>query len=167
MRIFGTDTNPDTMRWKLIKDRLTRLLRQGTSPRQLAWSLTLGLWIGVFPVIGTCNLIITFIALRYKLNLALMIALSYLVYPIQIALFVPFAWLGERLFGVVHSGLTWEVVKASFQQNIWETLKEFSEILLYASAGWLVVSLPVVTILYWITLLLFKARQRRKGFVIP
>ena len=78
------------MHWKPIKDRLTRLLRQGTSPRQLAWSLNLGLWIGVFPVIGTCNLIITFIALRYKLNLALMIAVSYLVYPIQIALFIPY-----------------------------------------------------------------------------
>ena len=166
MRIFGTDTNPETMRWKLIKHRLIQLLRQGTSPWQLAWSVTWGLWIGIFPIIGTCNLIITFIALRYKLNLALMIALSYVVYPVQIALFVPFVRLGERLFGVAHSGLTWEVVKASFQHDIWETLKGFSWTLLYASAGWLVVSLPVVMILYWTTLLLFKVRQKRKGSTI-
>ena len=150
------------MRWKPVKERFTRLLRQGTSPQQLAWSLTLGLVIGVFPVIATCNLIITFIALRHKLNLALMIAISYLVYPIQIAVFVPFVRLGEVLLGVAHSGLTWEVVKASFQQNIWETLLGFSGTLLYASLGWLVVSLPLGAIFYRISLSLLKARQQKK-----
>lgn len=155
------------MRRKPIKDRFTRLLRQGTSPQQLAWSLTLGLVIGVFPVVGTCNIIITFIALRYKLNLALIIAISYLVYPIQIAVFVPFVRLGEGLLGVTHSGLTWEVVKASFQQNIWETLRGFSGTLLYASLGWLVVSLPLGAILYRIALWLLKTRQQKKDSAVP
>lgn len=155
------------MRWKLIKDRFTRLLRQGTSPRQLAWSITLGLLIGVFPVIGTCTVILTFIGLRCKLNLALMIALSYLVYPVQIALFVPFVRLGEWLLGVAHSGLTWEVVKAGFEQDIWETLRGFSWNLLFAAVGWLVVSLPLGAILYRIMLLLLKARQRSEDSAAP
>ena len=155
------------MRWKLAQDHFTRLIRQGTSPRQLAWSLALSLLIGVFPVIGTCNIIITFIALRYKLNLALMIAVSYLVYPIQIALFMPFLRLGEWLLGVVHSGLTWELMKAGFQENIGETLKGFSGILLYASLGWLVVSLPLVAILYRIALPLLKARHQKRGSAAP
>lgn len=149
------------MRWKLVKDRFIRLLRQGTSPRQLAWSLTLGLVIGVFPIIGTCNIIMTFVALRYKLNLALMIAVSYLVYPIQIALFIPFVRLGEGLFGVTHSGLTWEIVKASLQQNIWETLRGFSGTLLYASVGWLILSIPVGVMLYLLAFSLVKASKAR------
>lgn len=149
------------MRWKLLKDRFMRLLRQGTSPRQLAWSLTLGLVIGVFPIIGTCNIIMTFVALRYKLNLALMIAVSYLVYPIQIALFIPFVRLGEGLFGATDSGLTWDIIKASFQQNIWETLQGFGCTLLYASVGWLVLSIPVGAALYALTFCLVKASKDR------
>jgi len=155
------------MKWSRVKDRLIRLIRQGTSPRQLAWSLTLSLLIGVFPVIGTCNIIITLFALRYKLNLALMLLVSYLLYPLQIALFVPFVRLGERLFQVSYSGLTWEILRLSFQQSIWETIKGFSWTLLYASTGWLVVSIPLLGVLFALTLRFVKLFFSKRPSDLP
>lgn len=89
-----------------------------------------------------------------------MVAVSYLVYPVQIALFVLFVRLGEGLLGVAHSGLTWEIVKASFQQNLWETLHGFSGTLVYATPGWLFVSLPLGAILYKIALTLLRTQSQ-------
>lgn len=146
-----------------ILHKVEKLLKEGISPRQLAWSFTLAFLIGIFPIMGTCNIIITLVALRFKLNLALMILISYLVYPVQILLFVPFIRLGEWVFRVKHSGLTWEILSAGFEQDVWETFLGFGTSLLYASAGWLLVSLATVWLLYTLSLPLMKKIYSRIG----
>ncbi|GAB2801713.1 hypothetical protein GCM10027275_54800 [Rhabdobacter roseus] len=115
-------------------------LKQGTSIRQLAWSLTLSLLLGVFPLIGTANFIITLLAVRYKLNLPLMLAISYALYPVQILLWVPFLRVGEGVLGLPAFPITWEQLRASFDLGIGFALNHFGLAMLCATLGWLLLS---------------------------
>jgi len=78
---------------------LVALMKQGATPEKLALSLACGLTIGSFPLLGTTTAICTGLALAFRLNLPVMLLGNFIVYPLQLALIVPFILLGERLFG--------------------------------------------------------------------
>src|ERR1700693_2401253 len=83
--------------------RITRpiveLLRQGVTREKMALSLALGVALGVFPVLGTTTALCALVALIWRLNLPAIQIVNYFVYPLQIALLIPFFRLGEKLFG--------------------------------------------------------------------
>src|SRR6267143_1282461 len=74
------------------------LLRQGVTPEKLALGLAIGGALGVFPALGCTTLLCTIVAIVLRLNLPAIQIVNYFVYPIQIALLVPFFRLGEKLF---------------------------------------------------------------------
>ena len=78
---------------------LVTLMKQGATPEMLTLSLACGLTIGSFPLLGTTTAICTGLALAFRLNLPVMLLGNFIVYPLQLALIVPFIILGERLFG--------------------------------------------------------------------
>ncbi len=84
---------------KNIKAKFLGFLKQGTSPRKLALSTTIGLLLGIFPMLGVTTFVMALVAVRFRLNLPLMLFVSYLIYPVQIFLIIPFVRLGEWLMG--------------------------------------------------------------------
>jgi uncharacterized protein (DUF2062 family) len=74
------------------------LLRRGTSPQKLAWSLAAGLLIGIFPVLGTTTVLCLALAFLFRLNIAASQLANHLVYPLQLLLIIPFIRLGSRIF---------------------------------------------------------------------
>ena len=78
------------------------LLRQGVTPEKMALSLALGGALGVFPALGCTTLLCLIAAIVLRLNLPAIQIVNYFVYPIQIALLVPFFRLGEKLFRATH-----------------------------------------------------------------
>ena len=89
-----------------VLDPLLTLLKQGTSPSRLAWSLALGVVIGVFPVIGATTLLCTAAALALRLNIGAMQLANYLVFSLQVAMILPWIRLGERLLGAAPEEIT-------------------------------------------------------------
>src|SRR5262245_5605129 len=91
---------PSSRSWvrRRFVDPVVRLLRQGSSPKEIAVSLALGAVIGAFPVLGTTTAICLLVSWRFRLNIVAMQIPNYVVYPIQLALIVPFIRFGERLF---------------------------------------------------------------------
>jgi uncharacterized protein (DUF2062 family) len=76
-----------------------RMLRHGASPRRLAWSLALGIMIGINPVIGSATLAALAVAHLLKLNhTATQIGVQG-AYPLQLLLLLPFLRAGSWLFG--------------------------------------------------------------------
>lgn len=73
-------------------------LRQGTTPRQIAFTLAAGSVIGIFPVLGTTTVLCALLGLVLRLNQPIIQLVNYLVYPLQIALLFPFYRAGEWLF---------------------------------------------------------------------
>jgi uncharacterized protein (DUF2062 family) len=75
------------------------LLRMGASPRRLAWSIAVGLAIGINPLLGSTTLACMVVAVVFRLNLAASQVANHAMYPLQIVLMVPFLQLAARVFG--------------------------------------------------------------------
>jgi uncharacterized protein (DUF2062 family) len=92
-----------TMRSKLadsvdsINRNMALWLRQGISPRRLAFTLALGFAIGCIPVVGIPTLLCAALALALRLNLPAIQAANYAVMPLQLLLIVPFVRFGGWL----------------------------------------------------------------------
>ncbi len=78
----------------LIKD----LLSQGLTKRQVALALVVGISIGCMPLVWGTSLLCIIAAYLLRLNQVLVQLANYLVYPLQIILFIPFLKAGGWLF---------------------------------------------------------------------
>lgn len=80
---------------------LLDLLRVGATPRKLAWSLAVGVAVGINPLLGSTTLACLAIAFILRLNLVASQITNHLVYPIELLLFFVFIHVGDRIF---HTG---------------------------------------------------------------
>ena len=99
------------------------LLRQGVSPEKIALSLTLGVALGVFPVLGSTTALCALAALVLRLNLPAIQIVNYFVYPLQLGLLIPFFRLGERLFRAPHLPLSVSQIYAMMHANMWSAIR--------------------------------------------
>jgi uncharacterized protein (DUF2062 family) len=74
------------------------LLRMGATPRRLAWSIAVGLLIGVNPVVGTTTLLCVVLAIVFRLNIVAMQIANHLVFPLEVLLVLPMIRLGAYVF---------------------------------------------------------------------
>jgi len=77
------------------------LLRMGASPERLAWSLAIGLLIGINPLLGSTTLLCMAVAVVFRLNIAASQIANHIAYPFQILLVIPFLRVGTQIF---HTG---------------------------------------------------------------
>jgi hypothetical protein len=77
---------------------LLRQLRGGVTPRRLAWSLALGLVVGINPSVGLATLTVVVLAWIFGLNQAASQIGVHAVTPLHLLLFLPFIQLGVHLF---------------------------------------------------------------------
>ena len=77
---------------------LLRLLRGGVTPRRLAWSLALGMVIGINPSVGLTTLLVVMLAWTLGLNQVASQIGVHAVAPLHLLLFLPFIELGVHLF---------------------------------------------------------------------
>src|SRR6266849_7485271 len=94
------------------------LLRQGVTPEKMALSLALGGALGVFPALGCTTLLCTIVAIVLRLNLPAIQIVNYFVYPIQIALLLPFFRLGEKLFRATHLPVSVAQIHGMIHANV-------------------------------------------------
>lgn len=92
------DTRHGWVRRKLISP-IVRMLRKGTSPQRLAWSIAAGLVIGINPLFGTSTVATIAVAQLLRLNHPASQIGVHSSYPFQILLFLPFMQAGAVLFG--------------------------------------------------------------------
>lgn len=136
-------------------------MRQGTSPKALALSTTLGVMLGLFPVYGITTWLIPLIALHLRLNVVLMLALSYLAWPVQVLLIVPFLRIGEWIWNMPPFPFSLEKIQAAFQASFLNALNDFWLANLCAAGGWLAVGLPVGAVGYFLLKFVFEKRSSR------
>jgi len=129
-------------------NRLQTVLTCGMTPRKLALTLCLGCALGVLPLLWGTSLLCLLLAHLLKLNHVALQSVNYLLYPLQLALLVPFFKLGAWLFPwgpplpphlfvslLRNPGASWHLLG-------WITLKSL--------AAWLVTVLPAALLIYWI-----------------
>ena len=106
------------------------LLRQGITPEKIAQSLAFGIVLGVFPVLGSTTILCALAAIIFRLNLPAIQLVNYFVYPLQLALLIPFIRFGEILFHSPHVSLSLPFIFRMIKENAWQTTKT------YWTSGW-------------------------------
>lgn len=125
------------------------MFTQGVSPQKLAFTISLGIFIGTVPAIWGSTLICACLALFFRLNHPSIQAANYLVYPLQLALIVPFYRIGAAIIpwgpsvslDIFSKGLSRELL-GNFVPIVAATLK--------ALAAWFLIAAPVAVLLYFI-----------------
>jgi hypothetical protein len=74
------------------------LLRMGATPRSLAWSIAAGALIGINPAVGTTTLLCLAVTFRFRLNVVATQIANHAMFPLELALMIPFIRLGSRVF---------------------------------------------------------------------
>ena len=87
-------------RCKMLRP-LLRQLRGGVTPRRLAWSLALGIVLGINPSVGLTTLLVVLVAWVFGLNQIASQIGAHAMAPVHLLLFIPFIELGVYLF---HTG---------------------------------------------------------------
>ena len=127
------------------------LLRQGVTPEKIAFSIALGVALGVFPVLGSTTALCALAALVLRLNLPAIQVVNYFVYPLQIALLIPFFRLGERLFHAPHLPLSVPQIYAMIHANMWNAIRSLWTTAWHAVVVWCLLA-PVFTALVYAVL---------------
>jgi uncharacterized protein (DUF2062 family) len=81
-----------------IVDPLLQLLRAGATPRRLAWSVAVGIVIGLNPLLGSTTLVALGVASLFRLNLVASQLGNHIVYPLELLFFPVFIHFGIVIF---------------------------------------------------------------------
>ena len=119
-----------------VREPLVRELRQGATPEGLASSVATGAALGILPFLGLTTLACLAAGKLLRQNHAALQVANYLVYPLQLALLVPFVRLGERLTGAAPLPIEPSVIIARFSESPSAFLAEFGIAGLHGLLGW-------------------------------
>jgi len=155
--MFGknTCTLPNTLicaiimanRLKRFKELLLDLLRQGKSKKELSIAITIGVLLGVFPVLGVTTIICVFLGRVFKLNVPTLLASNYIVFPIQVFMIYGLIKMGETLFFLENS-IDYEFFKTLMEQSLGTIFRTLGTSLLAAVASWILVAAVLCLPLY-------------------
>lgn len=133
-------------------------LKQGISPKKLAWSVSIGLVLGISPLLGMTTLLGLAIALPFRLNVAAVQLVNYLVYPLQLLLLVPYFQIGAFLFGHQSIISSFDQLQQLFQGNVIDALQRLGWLFADAVFIWLFFALPLSIIIYRLCLYIFRKK---------
>lgn len=121
----------------------------GLTPQKLAQTLCIGIAIGIIPLVWGTSLICLVLAGAFRLNHIVLQSVNWLLWPVNLALMVPFFRLGARLFPggpplPRHLLATISLGSGTASARLigWITLK--------AVAAWAVTALPLALLAYGI-----------------
>ena len=137
-------------------------LRRGISPRKLALTVTLGLIVGILPLVWGTSFLCAILAFRFGLNQAGIQAANYIAYPLQILLFLPFYRIGAWIFPG-GSPLSTDIFRSGFERDWSGHLHSFTMATCKALAAWSFLAPPTAVLIYFILLRIFTRMNALKS----
>ena len=137
------------------------LLRKGATPERLAWSIAVGIVIGINPLLGSTTVLCLAAAAIFRLNIAASQVASHAFYPLELLLFVPFLHLGTRVFHTEPLPLVPSVILGMARRHPLDLVRELWQWEWHALILWAlfaVVAIPAIA--FGITPLLRKLLDR-------
>ena len=149
------------MQQGFLQRRLVRpildLLKQGVTPEKMALSLALGVALGVFPALGVIA------AMVLRLNLPAIQIANYFMYPVQIALLVPFFRLGEKLFRAPHLAISGPQIRAMIHASMWAATRLLWTTTWHAIVVWCLIAPAFVALAYLLLAPVLRCVLHRKA----
>jgi len=141
---------------RVVVEPLLKLLRQGLSPERMALSVAFAIALGVFPILGTTTLLCALVAVVFRLNVPAMQVVNHLVFPLQLALILPFIRLGELLYGAAPLTLSLIQIERLLRSNYWHAISFLARSLLQATTAWFIVAPFAIYALYLLLTPIFR-----------
>jgi uncharacterized protein (DUF2062 family) len=125
------------------------LLRRGADPERLAWSLALGVVVGVNPLLGSTTLLVLGLAALFRLNLVASQVGNHAMYPVEILMFPVFIKVGSVVFATQKIPLEGKALWDAVKHHPWATTRllwswEWHALVVWAVVA--VVALPVIAL---------------------
>jgi hypothetical protein len=149
--------------FRVLKSKTVALFKQGLTPIQLTQSILVSALISIIPILGVSTFLLTVLSIKRNLNLPIMIAISYILWPIQLLMIIPFINIGEFIFSIPQSNHSAQEIIASFQESFFGTLSRLSFELLCGFGGWLLTAVPFFTLVYLVSISIFKLISKDKN----
>lgn len=144
-----------------IIQKIKKPFQQGLSGIEVAKAIIVSLLFTVFPVFGVTTILLTLVAIKFKLNLPIMIIVSYIATPLQFIFFLPFIHIGETIFNMHHTLLTVQEIKNAFDVSFCKTIQDLFLELICGISGWLLVALPISVFTIFFINKIFKLIQKQ------
>lgn len=141
-------------RW--IIQPILKQLKQGTSPQRLAWSISLGITLGIFPIMGSTSLMCFIFGWMLKLNQPVLHLFKTLTYPIHLPLILVFIRLGQKINGVPLLTLSIPEMLGQFKDDPTQFARDFGLAALHGIEAWAICSIILVPTAYFTALLLLR-----------
>ena len=141
--------------FEAFKSKLSSFLSLGISPQKLSLAIALGVCFGIIPLLGTTTLICTGIALALRLNMPLMQAVNYVVYPLQLLLFIPFLKVGSWFSGQSFD-YSLQEIQQMLADDMLQTIEYFFQANMYALLIWLALAPLLFVTFYFISFFVLK-----------
>jgi uncharacterized protein (DUF2062 family) len=130
-------------------------INQGTTPRKLALSFATGAVMGIFPVWGTTTILCFGLSILFRLNIAVMQLVNYLMIPLQLLLVIPFIKAGSYVFSLPPFPYTAGQLVDLFKDNFWLALKESGFAVVTGVGVWMIIAIPFFFLIFYATFFLF------------
>ncbi len=160
------DPGKSWWRRRLVAPVVAQLM-VGISPGRIAWAISLGVVLGVFPVMGTTTLVCLMAGCLLRLNQPVLHVFSNLVYPLHLVLILVFIRLGERMHGAPRMSFSIPQLLRKFNDDPLQFARDFgvsawhgvSAWLLFAPVAAVLVKLAVTPVLKQLTVAIHKRRE--------
>lgn len=147
------------------------LLRMGTTPETLAWSIAIGLLIGISPALGTTTALCLAVTFACRLNIVAAQLANHAMFPLELALVIPFIRLGSKVFHTAGLPLSPRVfflaartAPLALTRQLWSW--EWHALVLWAAIS--VIAAPAIALALTPLLRLLLARiQRHQYPIVP
>ena len=127
-------------------------LRQGTSPKKLAWSVSLGLTLGIFPIMGSTSLVCFAVGHLLRLNQPVLHLFKTFTYPIHLALILVFIRLGQHLNGVPPIPFSIPQLLTRFKESPAQFASDFGVAALHGIEAWAISAIFLIPLFYFVSL---------------
>jgi uncharacterized protein (DUF2062 family) len=134
---------------RCIVNPVMGLLRCGADPDRLAWSLALGLVVGVNPLLGSTTLLVLGLAAAFRLNIVASQVGNHTMYPVEILMFPVFIKLGALVFKTEKLPLEGKALWAAAKYHPWQTTRLLWSWEWHALVVWAVVAVAAVPVIAW------------------
>ena len=132
--------------------------KDGLSPEKLAFSITIGLLAGLFPVFGATTLLSLLLTFIFRQNLMVVQSVQWIMAVFQVLMIIPFMRLGVWLLNQPEILINIDQIKMAFQPGLLQGIRTMGIFHLFGIVGWIVISLPSGSLIYFGLLKFFRRK---------
>ena len=163
--------NSPPSRWKQfwrerVVDVIAAQFTQGFTPQKIALTISLGLNLGLFPILGATTALCAVAGLWLKLNQPVIQLVNWLAAPLQLAMILVFVRIGEWMTRAQRVSFSIPELIHKFHESPAGFFREFGMTGLHGIIAWLVLAPVSMALVYFILLPPLK-RLKRLALINP